>query len=183
MEKLKDFFKIASTLSMEEFVEQFPHPFLFFSRTPGAAQKFSHTRLVDGPAERPQIDRFSDQVLEFEPLLPNPHPGREFPGKAFVGRDSSRDFVINHSTVSGRHACLMHRAEDDAWLLVDSGSTNGTFLRGRPIQAGLAVALRDGDVVTFGRQDFIFFSPRGAYRYLRQYRLFRSALEGERIER
>jgi len=42
---------------------------------------------------------------------------------------------------------------------------------------GEPVALRDGDVVTFGQMDFLFFSPKGAYRYMHQYRLFREAMK------
>ena len=155
MEKLQDFMKVVATLSMEEFVEQFPHPFLFFSKTPGAVEAFVHTRLVDGSKGVEQIDRFSEQVLDFMPLLPNPHPSRNFPRRAFIGRDGRRDFVIRHSTVSNRHACLMHDPEDDTYKLVDSGSTNGTMVRGRSLNPGEPVAVRDGDVVTFGRINFL----------------------------
>ncbi|RLB56514.1 MAG: hypothetical protein DRI34_09035 [Deltaproteobacteria bacterium] len=177
MQRLRDFMKVVNTLSMDEFVEQFPHPFLFYSETPGAIEQFSHTRLVSEPGGGSHIDRFSQQVLEFVPLLPNPHPGREFPRKAFVGRDARRDFVVNHNTVSSRHACLIFEEERNAYLLVDSGSTNGTYLRGRPLEAGKPVPLRDGDVVTFGKLDLLFFSPQGAYRYLRQFRKFYHAME------
>lgn len=180
MQSLREFMKVVNTLSLEEFVEQFPHPFLFYSETPGAIEQFAHTRLVSEPGSGSHIDRFSRQVLDFVPLLPNPHPGQEFPRKAFVGRDEQRDFVVNHDTVSSRHACLIYEEQRQAYLLVDSGSTNGTCLRGRPLAAGKPVPLRDGDVVTFGKLDFMFFSPQGAYRYLRQFRKFYHAMEEER---
>jgi ABC transport system ATP-binding/permease protein len=48
-----------------------------------------------------------------------------------VGRDPQSDIVINDSRVSWRHAVL--RADHDAWILEDSGSTNGTFLGTRRI--------------------------------------------------
>jgi hypothetical protein len=179
MERLHDFIKVVSTLSMEEFVEQFPHAFLFFSQTPGALENFVHTRLVDRKQGAESIDRFSEQVLDFIPLMPNPHTNREFPAKAFVGRDERRDYVLSHSTASNRHACLMYKEEEDAYWLVDSGSTNGTMVRGRTLVPGEPVPLRDGDVITFGRMDFLFFSPRGAYRYMHQYRLFRDAMKKE----
>lgn len=177
MEKLQDFMKVVATLSVDEFVEQFPHPFLFYSETPGAVEAFVHTRLVDSSPGTSQIDRFSEEVLSFMPLMPNPRPNREFPLKSFIGRDNRRDFVVQHSTVSNRHACLLYDDEQDAYKLVDSGSTNGTMVRGRTLVPGDPVVVRDGDVVTFGKANFLFFSPRGAYRYMHQYRLFRDAMK------
>src|SRR3984957_6397071 len=48
-----------------------------------------------------------------------------------VGRDPQSDIVIDDSRVSWRHAVL--RADHDAWILEDAGSTNGTFLGTRRI--------------------------------------------------
>lgn len=177
MERFRDFMKVVATLTVDQFLEQFPHPFLFYSKTPGAMESFVHTRLVTRSEGTEVIDRFSEQVMEFIPLLPNPRPGRDFPHKSFVGRDARRDFVIQHSTVSNRHACLYHDDDDKTYKLIDSGSTNGTMVRGRTLVPSEPVTLRDGDVITFGRMDFLFFSPRGAYRYMHQYRLFREAMK------
>jgi ABC transport system ATP-binding/permease protein len=43
----------------------------------------------------------------------------------YIGRDPQADIVVNDSRVSWRHAVL--RQEGSAWLLEDTGSTNGTF--------------------------------------------------------
>ena len=48
-----------------------------------------------------------------------------------VGRDPASDIVISDSRVSWRHAVL--RADGQAWIVEDSGSTNGTFLGTRRI--------------------------------------------------
>jgi len=180
VERLKDFMKVAATLSMEDYLEQFPHPMFFYSESKAALDAFVHTQLVDtirASDGSKHIDRFSEQLDNFVPLLPNTRPNREFPQKAFIGRHTRRDFVINHSTVSNRHACLFCDKRKDEYKLVDSGSTNGTMVRGRSLEPGVPISLRDGDVVTFGRVSFIFFSPKGAYRYLHQYRLFREAMQ------
>jgi len=177
LERLKDFMKVVATLSMNEFVEQFPHPIFFFSEIPGALDALFHTRLVTSKEGKESIDRFSDHTMDFLALLPNPHPSRDFPQKAFIGRDARRDYVIPHSTVSNRHACLFCDPQQEVYKLVDSGSTNGTMVRGKPLVPGEPVPLRDGDVVTFGRMNFLFFSPKGTYRYLHQYRLFREAMK------
>jgi hypothetical protein len=176
MERFRDFVKVVATLSREEFLEQFPHPLLLHSRIPGALDGFAATRLVDSPRGDETIDRFSQELEDFVVLLPNPKPGREFPRKAFVGRDPRRDFVIAHTTVSNRHACIFCEPDSDGWKLVDSGSTNGTQLRGRPVSPGEPVVLRDADVITFGKVNFLFFTPDGGYRFMTQYRLFRNAM-------
>ena len=43
-----------------------------------------------------------------------------------LGRDPGSDIVMSDSRVSWRHAVLRH--EQDAWILEDVGSTNGTFI-------------------------------------------------------
>jgi len=48
-----------------------------------------------------------------------------------VGRDPASDIVVDDSRVSWQHGVL--RAERDAWLFEDVGSTNGTFLGARRV--------------------------------------------------
>jgi cytochrome P450/NADPH-cytochrome P450 reductase len=53
-----------------------------------------------------------------------------------IGRDPEGDIVITDRRVSWQHAVL--RAEDGRWLLIDNGSTNGTYTAGgRVSQAGI----------------------------------------------
>ncbi len=47
---------------------------------------------------------------------------------AHIGRGEHNDVVLAHDSVSDSHAKLQRR--DDGWYLVDSGSTNGTFVGG-----------------------------------------------------
>ncbi len=176
MERFRDFVKVVATLQRGEYVQQFPHPLLLYSERPGALDGFVHTRLVESVAGAEHIDRFSEQLQDFLVLLPNPRPGRQFPQRGFVGRDARRDYVIQHSTVSKRHACLFYDEQAGDWRLVDSGSTNGTQVRGRTLVPGRPVAVGDGDVITFGKVDFLFFEPAGAYRFMNQYKQFRDAM-------
>jgi ABC transport system ATP-binding/permease protein len=48
-----------------------------------------------------------------------------------LGRDPKSDIVLTDPRVSWRHAILRH--EDDAWVLEDAGSTNGTFVDARRV--------------------------------------------------
>lgn len=62
-----------------------------------------------------------------------------------IGRDADGQIPIEHTAVSRQHALLEQRS--GAWLLSDTGSTNGLWWRNRRIQQLL---LRDGDTVRFG---------------------------------
>ena len=177
MERFRDFVEEVSTQSAKEFLDRYSHPFLFYSETPRAIEAFAHTRLVDPVTMNETIDRFSQQVLDFIPLLPNKKTNRDFPNKAFIGRDPKRDFVVEHTTVSSRHACLMYDQDNEIYRLVDSGSTNGTSVRGHSLTPGEPVTIHNGDVIRFGRLSFLFFTPKGAYRYIVQYRLFLSKMQ------
>ena len=69
-------------------------------------------------------------------------------GRLLVGRDpESCDVVLEHPTVSRRHAQLHHR--DGAWVLQDLDSTNGTTINGKPVAR---CRLEPGDRVMLGRQ-------------------------------
>jgi hypothetical protein len=72
-----------------------------------------------------------------------------------VGRGSACDLVLSDLTVSRVHAEL--RREEDAWLLVDLGSLNGTRLNGWRLVGPAQV--RAGDEVSFGDCAFMVSAP------------------------
>jgi hypothetical protein len=63
-----------------------------------------------------------------------------------IGRGLAADLHLDESSVSRRHAILVHRASGAR--ILDDRSANGTFVNGHRIQQ---VDLRDGDVVVIGR--------------------------------
>ena len=72
-------------------------------------------------------------------------------GQLLVGRDpESCDVVLEHPTVSRRHAQLHHR--DGAWVLQDLDSTNGTTINGKQV---VRCRLEPGDRVMLGRQTVV----------------------------
>ncbi len=72
--------------------------------------------------------------------------------KAHIGRAPSNSVVVDDPHVSRAHAFIGRRG--DAWILVDKGSSNGTYLNGRPVSR--PVALRDGDLIVIGTVTFAF---------------------------
>jgi hypothetical protein len=80
-----------------------------------------------------------------------------------VGKTLDNNFVIDHPTISKRHAQIYWH-QSGQYFLKDLGSTNGTFINGKRIMEG---ALRDGCEVRFGSVTFVFKtqrqSPVGTY--------------------
>ena len=68
-----------------------------------------------------------------------------------LGRGTDCDLRLVDPGVSRHHAEI--RVEDDDVVLVDLGSTNGTFVNGQPVRR---VALSDGTRVTLGRTTLVF---------------------------
>jgi hypothetical protein len=68
-----------------------------------------------------------------------------------LGRGTDCDLRLVDPGVSRHHAEL--RVEDGQVVLVDLGSTNGTFVNGQPVRR---VALTDGTNVTLGRTTMVF---------------------------
>jgi hypothetical protein len=72
-----------------------------------------------------------------------------------LGRGTDCDLRLVDPGVSRHHAEL--RVENDQVVLVDHGSTNGTFVNGQPVRR---IALADGTHVTLGRTTLVFRQDR-----------------------
>lgn len=71
-----------------------------------------------------------------------------------VGRGADNQIVLDGDSVSRRHAKFELRTE--AWLIVDEGSTNGTYCNDEPISREMK--LKNGDRVKIGPTIFKFLS-------------------------
>lgn len=80
-------------------------------------------------------------------------------GRAFAARVS-----IPHPSVSKEHATL--RREDEAWLVTDEGSTNGTYLDGQRLEPGEPYWIEEGALVRFGVAAFTITNPAELHRLL-----------------
>ncbi len=81
-----------------------------------------------------------------------------------VGSGSENDFVIDHTTVSRKHAIL--RRENGGYTIADQGSTNGTFVNGRRIKR--ATSINPGDEISFGAARFAMLRGTGIVRIARR---------------
>lgn len=71
-----------------------------------------------------------------------------------VGRGADNQIVLDGDSVSRRHA--QFRQKGDAWIIVDDGSTNGTYCNDEQITR--EVVLKNGDRVKVGPTIFKYFS-------------------------
>jgi signal transduction histidine kinase/CheY-like chemotaxis protein len=91
-------------------------------------------------------------------VLAGDHPGRSFPLEAncTIGRARESDLVIEHDSVSRRHARVSHQGV--AWIVEDLGSRNGTLVNGTAVATRRA--LRVGDRIELGRDVVLLFTVR-----------------------
>jgi pSer/pThr/pTyr-binding forkhead associated (FHA) protein len=80
--------------------------------------------------------------------------------EAIVGRDPASDVVIDHGTVSKRHAEV--RLLDGTFYVRDLGTVNGTFVEGSAV-VGAAAPLKSNQTVRFGTVSCLFLTrpPEG----------------------
>ncbi|MCL5946444.1 MAG: FHA domain-containing protein [Chloroflexi bacterium] len=86
-------------------------------------------------------------VLDSELLELPPGLTITLQGNCTIGRARDNRLVIQEPFVSGHHAQMYFKKEH--WWIRDLGSTNGTWINGKKVQAELA--LENGDVLRLGR--------------------------------
>ncbi len=74
-----------------------------------------------------------------------------------IGRSSKCRYVIGSDKASREHSLLQYYTVERRWLLIDLGSTNGTYLNGQRIIH--PVPLNDGDEIKIGGQILTFHEP------------------------
>lgn len=80
---------------------------------------------------------------------------RIFEGKNKFGRDTSNDIrIFQDPKISAEHATLLVR--DSELSIRDEMASNTSLLNGVAIGPGQTVQVKDGDVVKFGDNEFIF---------------------------
>ena len=71
-----------------------------------------------------------------------------------IGRAPDNVFHIDDVSMSGHHATIAPSPE--GYALTDLGSTNGTTVNGKPLQAGTEHTLSPGDRIRFGNMEAVF---------------------------
>jgi NADPH-dependent 2,4-dienoyl-CoA reductase/sulfur reductase-like enzyme/pSer/pThr/pTyr-binding forkhead associated (FHA) protein len=74
-----------------------------------------------------------------------------------VGRQSGIYLLIDHGTVSRRHAEISYA--NGQYVLRDLGSSNGTFINDKRLEPGSVHILKQGDRILFGKVAYTFQFP------------------------
>lgn len=165
-----DLLKLASECDLAEFADVIDCPYLVATGTlagklePGKVTKDTGFLQIDAshPSHSPSgKNPLAGQVVAVRKSM------RDDPGRIYVGRASTNDVVIEDRSISSRHAWFERQGE--AVLVADAGSRNGTFVNLEKIEKGSAQAVKDEDVVTFGRVSFQFFNAFALYYALRAF--------------
>jgi pSer/pThr/pTyr-binding forkhead associated (FHA) protein len=98
----------------------------------------------------PTIGRVNYGVIQFN--------GGQLAGQSFrigkdgiwIGRDPRCAVVLTDETVSGEHAWIVPM--DGAVVLIDKGSSNGTYVNSADSERISRVGLKDGDRIYIGRK-------------------------------
>ncbi len=89
-----------------------------------------------------------DTGLNLRPLDPTAE-------RTTIGRSPASAIILNDSEASWLHAEITRI--DEAWLIVDTGSTNGTFVDGRRVHA--RARLHNEDRIVIGDTMLVFHLP------------------------
>ncbi|MBI2708470.1 MAG: DUF3662 domain-containing protein [Actinobacteria bacterium] len=111
---------------------------------PARAVADGPTRFVGAATSGPRLERIGSGEAPF--ALDS--------AEVTIGRGADRRVRIDDDRVSRRHALV--RLERTGWVLVDEGSSNGTWLDGNRLPAGVAAPLRDGASIGIGPATFVF---------------------------
>ncbi len=85
----------------------------------------------------------------------NGHLFAIYQGKNIIGRDQYCDIVIPDSYVSKEHALILYR--DEKFFLVDSASSNGTYLNEQALNPHAPAELKDGDIIFITKKYKFYF--------------------------
>lgn len=88
-------------------------------------------------------------VVTFNGLIQQELPVNK--ARLSIGRRPGNDLLIEHLTVSGKHAAIETTAAGS--FIVDLGSTNGTLVNGQPVKKHL---LQANDVIEIGKYKLKF---------------------------
>ena len=77
----------------------------------------------------------------------------------FIGRDTNSTVVLNHPSISKKHAKIEFDIQTKDAFLFDLNSTYGTFINGMKLNSKESIKLKSGDIISFGQSEtkYIYF--------------------------
>ena len=162
--------KQVATLSADDFAAAFPMPAL--RSVDPADSSTGIRRLLPVPDQGVQLlTQMVDGVEGLRYLgklaFVTKRPGNPYPHLISIGRSKTNDITVGVSSVSKVHGYFVH--DEDGWKFTDHGSTNGSRLNRRKLDAKEKVLLEDGAVLQLGSDTaFQFHLPSSLYQRLQR---------------
>ena len=155
-------------LPLTEFKTKYPHGFIversqhFFDKTvifqfitDVVEDQYVLKQLKQGLS---QTDVLGARVIEIKKK-----PSAAESLRVAIGRSPTSDIVLYNRLVSRNHAYLQLVSSDRNCYLVDTESTNGTFLNGNRISPGVEYVLSNLDEISFGPETKVIYFSSGAF--------------------
>ncbi|MEM6453489.1 MAG: FHA domain-containing protein [Acidobacteriota bacterium] len=151
----------ARELGDEAFLRAYPHPALLVTQQ-GQLPRPGDIRSAASPDSGVQLLTMSVKSTAILSYLGKvgfvcKRPGNLFAHLISIGRSIRNDVIISVDTLSKVHGYFVH--EDNTWQFNDHGSTNGSLLNNRPLEPGVRLPLKSGDVLVLGPDVALEFLP------------------------
>lgn len=160
----------AATLGPEEFRHQLG-PFVLIQRPAEpvlrqVAMGLGASRTIGMATRNRLVDEVFAMVRGFEGLLVSGLPPMGEAAEINVGRMPHCDLIVEEPSVSKHHAVVRWDASQGGCSVQDLGSSNGTFVNTHSLGRDEEKLLVDGDVVSFGDAQFMYFLTESLYAHL-----------------
>lgn len=140
---LRDFAEHWLEVGCDRFVEENPYHFLIQeSMLTRSTSSGYFTMAGGGNKEASPVELFSAMLYRLVKKTKG-----SFPHMITVGRANNNDVFIKDPLISKFHAYFMKRGS--AWYVADSGSTNGTFVDKKPLEATVPHKLEVDSLISF----------------------------------
>jgi hypothetical protein len=160
---LSDYADELSRIGDDAFSQSHPHTVLVVTGVVGAlAEQVPLNRTLVTEPSGLSVQAVVGLIGRVFPLVKGKYSS---PGPISLGRTPDNDVTIAESSISARH-CFM-RVLGAEISLTDAGSTNGTMVNGVKLPPKKASKVVEGDVLTMGRFNLAFHTPRGFIKALR----------------
>ncbi len=162
---------LVRELTFEEFIEEYPYPFLLRKR-------MTRTLNRGQPGDFDDL-AFKTDVVDLE-VVPSRSVGRmtgakvvavvksdrnPFAGQISVGRAKNCDIILRDASVSKNHAYFTG-VERSSAELIDTDSQNCTRVNSKPIKPREPTRVESGDTIIFGSVITQFLDAAGLHRLL-----------------
>jgi hypothetical protein len=167
-QRVSYYLSTSIALPLTEFITKYPRGFFversrhFFDKT--VMFQFI-TDVIDDQYVLEQSDQLavSADVLRARVIEIKKRKSVTDADRVTINRSPNSDIVLYNRLVSRNHAYLQLGSPEENCFLVDTGSTNGTFLNGSRITPHVEYELSNLDEISFGPETKVIYFSSGAF--------------------